>query len=419
MDFKLKTYSLCVFFLIYALSLAIAQDAITEVPKQTELIIPASPAYQMLDAGSALVNTPGAIRDFKVDWSFRTYRLAPNLAIEAQPVWTAFYNRPTLDKYQNAGAFMRTMSTFSFSAGSLDANDSLRLLSWAGKLSVWRGYDPLATKEWYNEIENDYQMQRNDLELRLVQAKEDFKKAEGRFEKDSLELLMSQIRTEMDQLKITSKSRIKEKQEMLKARYWNRSAIDIAYGKSYTFNRSLSDRIDSVRLQSRSISVWINGAFGVGRYGLVSSLVRIENIRLNLPDSGKTVLQDIFIDEFTGDTILTERDSLFVNFRNETKKILSIGVNVRFGNPKYSFFVECFYSKNTLPVFDDAVWIESPENKEKIKSSQIVKEMQIAFGGEWRVSGSVLLSYGIRSAVNKDLRFRNILPLASISCLMR
>lgn len=419
MNIKWRLYSLCFFLTIGAFSHAIAQDAITEVPKQTELIIPASPAYQMLDAGSALVNTPGAIRDFKVDWSFRTYRLAPNLAIEAQPVWTAFYNRPTLDKYQNAGSFMRTLSTFSFSAGSLDANDSIRLLAWAGKLTVWRGYDPLATKEWYNEIENDYQTQRNDLELRLIQAKENLKNATGRFEKDSLELVMSQIRTEMDQLKITSKNRIKEKQEMLKARYWNRSAIDIAYGKSYTFNRNFSDRIDSVRLQSRSISVWVNGAFGVGRYGLVSSLVRIENIKLNLPDSGRTVLKDIFIDEFTGDTTITERDSLFVNFRQETKRILSIGVNVRFGNPKYSFFVECFYTKNTLPVFDDAVWLASPENQGKIKSSQIVKEMQIAFGGEWRVSGSVLLSYGIRSAVNKDFRFRNILPLASISCLMR
>lgn len=52
------------------------------------------------------------------------------------------------------------------------------------------------------------------------------------------------------------------------------------------------------------------------------------------------------------------------------------------------------------------------------KLFQFIKWM-IGFGGEWRVSGSVLLSYGIRSAVNKDLRFRNILPLASISCLMR
>lgn len=63
--------------------------------------------------------------------------------------------------------------------------------------------------------------------------------------------------------------------------------------------------------------------------------------------------------------------------------------------------------------------IEAYGNKEMDKSLQIVKELQIAFGVEWRVSGSVLLSYGIRSAVNKDLRFRNILPLASISCLMR
>lgn len=56
------------------------------IPKQTEFVIPPSPAYQMLDATSSLVNSTGTIRDFKVDWSFKTYRLAPNLAIEAQPV---------------------------------------------------------------------------------------------------------------------------------------------------------------------------------------------------------------------------------------------------------------------------------------------------------------------------------------------
>jgi hypothetical protein len=398
-----------------------AQETGTEIPKQTELIIPVSPAYQMLDAGSALVNSPGTVRDFKVDWSFKTYRLAPNLAIEAQPVWNIFYNRPTLDKYQRAGKFMQTLSTLSLSAGSLDANDSIRLLAWAGKITLWRGYDPLASKEWYNEIEVDYINQRTELESRLNITKENFKNATSRFVKDSLDLIISQIRMEMDQLKAANKVRIREKQQQLKARYWNRSSIDVAYGKSYTFNRNISERLDSVRLKNRSNSIWVNGAFGVGRHVLISGLVRMENINILMPDSGKTLVRDQIIDDFTGDTTFIERDSLFVNFANRTKNILSFGLNIRFGNPTYSFFMEGMFTKSIVPVFTASKWEAFNDYGEKgrIKSSQIVSEIVVAFGGEWRVSNSVLLSYGIRSSINKGLRFKNIFPLASISCLMR
>lgn len=410
-------------FLLSFVKLLYSQETQSfDIPKQTEFVIPPSPAFQLLDGTTALVNTPGVIRDFKVDWSFKTYRLAPNLSIEAQPVWSIFYNRPTLDKYQKAGKFLQSMSTLNLSVGTIDANDTTRLFAWAGKMTIWRGYDPLASSDWYSEIKTDYELQRSDLEARLNEAKENLKMATDRFAKDSLELVMSQLRDQLDQLKITSKNRIKEKQEFLKSRYWNRSAIDVAFGRSYFFNRSITERIDSIKLSSRSMGVWINGAFGIGRHGLVTALARWENINLLLPDSGKTILTDFIIDELTGDTLFAEqRDSLFVNFNEVKQKIFSFGLNFRFGSPRHIFFIEGFYTRNEIPTFEEAQWTDfsgyGPKGRKK--SAIVRKQVVFAFGGEWRAGNNVVIYYGIRSVVDKNLRFRNVLPLVNISCLMR
>ena len=146
-----------------------------EIPKSTELSIPASPAFQMLDASSSLVSTPGAIRDFKVDWSFKSYRLSPNLAIEAQPVWAVFYNRPTPEKYQNAGKFLQSLSTLNISAGSLDFNDSIRLFSYAGKITLYRRYDPLVTNKFsFQDLQDDFKAQQALLDSDFIQLKQQF-----------------------------------------------------------------------------------------------------------------------------------------------------------------------------------------------------------------------------------------------------
>ncbi len=408
---------LCSFNLVYS-----QESANFVIPKPTEFVIPASPAFQLLDGSAALVNTPGTIRDFKVDWSFKTYRIAPNLSIEAQPIWNIFYNRPTLDKYQNSGKFLQTLSTLSISAGTLDADDTTRLFAWAGKMTIWRNYDPLASEEWYSDVKTDYELQRNDLESRLKETKENLKKATNRFEKDSIELVMSQLRDQLEQLRITSKNRIKEKQEQLKARYWNRSAIDIAFGRSYFFNRSITERIDSIKLNNRSMGIWINASFGIGRHMLVTGLTRWENINIVLPDSGSITLTDVFIDPITGDTLFIEqRDSLFVNFNPVQKKIFSFGMNFRLGLPRFNFFIEGFYSKSAIPTFEEAKWTNDGAygKQGRRKTALIRKEVILAFGGEWRISNNVILNYGIRSVVDKNFRLRNILPLASISCMMR
>jgi hypothetical protein len=375
----------------------------------------------MLDATSSLVSAPGAIRDFKVDWSFKTYRLSPNLSIEAQPVWTIFYNRPTTEKYQKAGKFMQAVSTLSISAGSLDFNDTIRLFSYAGKVTVYRGYDPLASADGFNDLTDAYMTQKTQMDDELAQLKSQLLQAKTRTEKDSLEYLVYKKRDEMDELKLNQKQRIIERQEQLKGKYWNATTIDIAAGRSFAFNRFLTERIDSISISPRSFAFWINGGFGIGRRLLITSQIRSESIKVLLPDSGKAVVNDMSID-FNGDTTFIPRDSLFVNFNEVTKNILSFGINIRYGTPRFNFFTEFFYTRDRIPTFEEIKWADGSANYGpggKKKTAEIKEQYLAAFGGEWRASSKVILNFGIRSAIDKNFKFRSIIPLVSISCLMR
>ncbi|MCU0448909.1 MAG: hypothetical protein MUC97_03560, partial [Bernardetiaceae bacterium] len=48
-----------------------------------------------------------------------------------------------------------------------------------------------------------------------------------------------------------------------------------------------------------------------------------------------------------------------------------------------------------------------------------VRTFTLAYGGDLRLGGSVLLGYGIRNVITDDLTLRNLIPMASVTCLMR
>ena len=87
-------------FLLIVPCIATAQDADPQkagrlTPK--EFSIPASPVFDLMNVTSSQVNRTSDIKDFKVDWSFKSWKLSPNLAIQSQPIWEMFYNRKDLN----------------------------------------------------------------------------------------------------------------------------------------------------------------------------------------------------------------------------------------------------------------------------------------------------------------------------------
>ena len=91
------------------------------------------------------------------------------------------------------------------------------------------------------------------------------------------------------------------------------------------------------------------------------------------------------------------------------------GLNIRYGSVRYSFFIEGFYtrSRSALPILDVNGF--DTGNDALVAAERIV----LAYGGDLRLGNNVLLNYGIRTTVDKRLSFRGMVPIASVTCLMK
>ena len=144
---------------------------------------------------------------------------------------------------------------------------------------------------------------------------------------------------------------MQQRLDELKGLYWNATSIDIAAGRSFSFNRFNSERIDSIKAEHRSNVCWLNAGLGLGRKWLLTAQVRCEFLKVTLADSSNTILTDSIFD-FDGSFLETiQRDSLSINFINGEEWIFSYGLNIRYGSPRYNFFIEGFYTKNRVPTF--------------------------------------------------------------------
>ena len=132
-----------------------------------ELTIPASPVFDLMGVTSSQINRTSDIKDFKVDWSFKSWKLSPNLAIQSQPIWEILYNRKDLKKYQAASGFMRKLSSLDISIGTVQDENNDRRIGFAGKLNLYKQKDPLMALELYDGISEKYQAERTELTTQL------------------------------------------------------------------------------------------------------------------------------------------------------------------------------------------------------------------------------------------------------------
>src|SRR5687768_7069194 len=132
-----------------------------------ELSIPAAPIFDLMGVTPSQITRTSDIKDFKVDWSFKSWRLNPNLAIQSQPVWELFYNRKDLSKYQNASGFMRRLASLDISIGTVQNEDEDRRIGAAAKLNLVKGADPLLAKDLYTDISEKYRAEKTDLENQI------------------------------------------------------------------------------------------------------------------------------------------------------------------------------------------------------------------------------------------------------------
>ena len=374
-----------------------------------EFSIPASPVFDLMGVTSSQINRTSDIKDFKVDWSFNSWRLNPNLAIQSQPVWELLYNRRDLQKYQSASGFMRRLASLDISIGSVQDENNDRRIGFAANINVIKQRDPLMARELYLDISEKYKLEKAELEEQLRQLQHTLDTTTNILAKPEQRLLIQSTTEQLNTLNSRRNDEINSRAKIFVAEHWNASSLDVAFGKIYSYQTDSAGSLKGLRLnRNTAFAGWLNGSVGIGKRFLLSGLFRTSWYEEEL--------------EFLIRNTSTLEETTQLAVAQNT--LMTMGLNLRYGGPLYTFFVEFLYErkglKTPLEALDDA--FKSPGGFEVVGNSvkwDVVHPNTISFGGDWRVSRSVILNYGMRCVFDDNWKFTVFTPVVTIACMMR
>lgn len=386
------------------------EDAAAGRVSPKEFSIPASPVFDLMGVTSSQINRTSDIKDFKVDWSFKSWKLNPNLAIQSQPVWELLYNRKDLSRYQGASRFMRRLASLDVSIGSVQDENNDRRIGFAAKLNLLKQKDPLMARELYGGISEKYNTEKDEL---LLQLKELQSRLDTTTDIMAKPAIRSQLRSTEEQL-LTLNSRrneeINSRAKVFVSENWNASSLDIAFGKVYSYKTDSAGSLKSLRLnRSTGWGGWMNGSVGLGKKFLLSGLFRMSWYEEEL---------DFLIRNTTTGEELAQKAIA-------DNTLYTMGANLRYGGSLYTFFIEFLYEKKGLKTPLEALneTFKVPGNEFEVVGStvkwDVVHPNTISFGGDWRISRSVMLNYGMRCIFDSNWKFSSFIPVATVACMMR
>jgi len=374
-----------------------------------EFAIPASPVFDIMGVTPSQINRTADIKDFKVDWSFKSWRLNPNLAIQSQPFWEIFYNRKDLNKYQTASGFMRKLAAVDLSVGSVQDENNDRRIGYAVKINLIRKKDPLMQRDLYEDIGERYMNEREELQNKVVELKRQLDTTKNILAKPEIR---NQIKAAEEQL-LTLHSRrnaeINERAKIFISENWNATSLDIAFGRIYSYKTDSAGSFKSLRLnRNTGFAGWVNGSTGIGKKLLLSGLFRTSwyeeelNFFIRNTSSGEELSQVAVADN----------------------TLLTMGLNLRYGGSYFTFFAEFLYERKGLktPIEALSKVFGAPAGSQVVGNSvkwDVVQPNTISFGGDWRLNRSVVLNYGMRCIFDKNWKFTSFVPVASVACMMR
>jgi hypothetical protein len=374
-----------------------------------EFSIPVSPVFDLMGVTSSQINRTSDIKDFKVDWSFKSWRLNPNLAIQSQPVWELFYNRKDLGKYQGSSLLMRRLASLDVSIGSVQDENNDRRIGFAAKMNLLKQKDPLMARELYGGISEKYKAERADIELQIKQLQQQLDTTTDVLAKPGIR---SQIRSAEEQMMTLNSRRngeINERVKVFVSENWNASSLDIAFGKIYTYKTDSAGSLKSLRLnRNTGWGGWLNGSVGLGKKFLLSGLFRTSWYEEELD----FLIRNINTGEEVSQLAVADN------------KLYTMGMNLRYGGSIYTFFVEFLYEKKGLKTPLEALneTFKPSDGFEVVGSTvkwDVVHPNTLSFGGDWRISRSVIINYGMRCVFDDNWKFTTFIPVATISCMMR
>ncbi len=389
----------CAFILLLTITLVKAQneedyddyyeDAATaseDLVRKSEFQIPSTPAFALLGVTPEMVTRPGVVQDFKVDWRIKTYNLAPDLALEAQPLWVFYYDRKGLDAYRKASPFMKTLSSLSVSFGTAKM-DGLNHLAYSLKLNVYREKDPVSDFELINNMALELAEREIPIKKNIEFLKSELDTASTKEVRLMLREKIYRSREELNLMRRDVKRQLIDVQREYMEENWNSDAIDVAFGQVSTFNNDL----DSLNIEKAGIGIWVNGAKGIGRNGLLTGITKLKFIGEN-------------------------RD-------------LMLGASYRFGGYRFSFYAELVYerlqNRSENGFSEDELFALKYERDlgngwAKFDKALVgISQWNVTYGGDFRLSNGILLNFALRTRLDQNLKFVKLLPVANVTCLMR
>lgn len=374
-----------------------------------EFSIPPSPVFDLMGVTPSQINRTSDIRDFKVDWSFKSWRLNPNIAIQSQPLWELLYKRKPLAKYQRAGYLMQRLSTLDLSLGTVQNEESDRRIGYAVKMNLLKGRDPLMAANLYNDISASFEEEQTSLSSQLKELQAKLDTTTNLVEKSAIRNELNALNGQLQTIHTRRNEAINERAGLFVAEHWNAASLDVAFGRVYTYQSDSAGSLRKLKLnRNTGWGIWINGGVPLGKRWLLSGLIR-------------TTWYEEQLDFLIRDEVTQEESQRSAVAEN---KLYSAGMNIRYGGPIYSFFAEFLYEKKSFKTPVEALEdvFKAPGGSTIVSSSvqwTTVHPNTISVGGDWRISRNVIINYGMRWLLDKNGRSQAFTPVAGISCMMR
>jgi hypothetical protein len=375
-----------------------------------EFSIPISPLFDLFGAAPNQVASTNNIKNFKVDWSYRNWKVSPNIAIQAQPIWEIFYNRKKLEKYQNAGYLKRMLASLDVSIGTVQTETWDRKIGGAIKIKLYNAADPLLLKGVYDDIEKQFSE-----ELALLKNNEKLlmKKLDSLTKPKDIGVARNElIENDIKLTNIYSRrtTAIQERAQNFIANNWNAAFVDVAYGKVNAYIADSAGKIQNLILNRNTANAaWLNFGFGIGKRAMVSGLIRTTGYK-----------EELF---YTINEVATNKK--FAQTAYAQNNIYSLGINVKYGGPVYDFFIEFIREGKNIKTVNEAfakIAPLIPAGNTLVANSlkwEGLNPYTINIGGDWRISRNVALNFGIRGIYDNDFKKVSFTPIANVSCMMR
>lgn len=386
----MKNQILFLTFLAFYWTPSNAQDEVYEEVKNAEISIPSAPAFAMLGVNPEMVMRPSYLKSFKVDWRVKNYNLAPDLALEAQPLWHFYYKKRSFDEYAAASRLAKKLSTLSLSAGTAKI-DNINHASYSIKLNLYKKNDVIndtlllkqLRSEHRNQLQN-YNAQIDSLVILRYQTTDPKRKNE-------IDKELDVIRYEMKNIDEISRLKYRNIIDQYNGENWNNTMLDAAFGSVFTYDNA---GIDSLKVKRAGYALWLNGCLKMGDHGLMSGLFRYTRI-------------------------IDSSNKMF-------------GLNFRYGSQRYNFYAEVVYEilgnyfdPNQELAFDEDEYFAGKYIEDigsgwiDFNNTDTKTQYTMAYGGDFKLSRNILLNFALRTQFTSDIKLTRLLPVANIICLMK